>query len=172
MNPKIQMIRGLNVESLELVFDLRTEYLDNMLFHDFKLTPDNIISSNFYDNEEERNKEFKDITSFSEFFTIPGTGTITVDKLRLGITLEQFLILLSFDGESGTVEINFSEIELIEDRIFDKEKGLGLLKYFYLFMDVESVKFGYEPAIDDDTCLIELKSGVTPKKDMFNFNLL
>lgn len=96
------------MESLEVVFDLRMEYLNNMLFHDFKLTPDNIISSNFYDNEEERNNEFKDITSFSEFFTIPRTGTITVDKLRLGITLEQFLILLSFDGESGTVEINFS----------------------------------------------------------------
>lgn len=38
--------------------------------------------------------------------------------------------------------------------------------------DVESVKFGYEPAIDDDTFLIELKRGVTPNKDMFNFNLL
>ncbi|WP_145331971.1 hypothetical protein [Paenibacillus xylanexedens] len=80
---------------------------------------------------------------------------------------------MSFDGESGSVENNFSEIELIEDRISDKEKGLGLLKYFYLFMeryDVEPVKFGYEPAIDDDTCLIELKRGVTPNKDMFNFN--
>lgn len=159
------------MEFLEVVFDLRTAYLDKMLFNEFKLSADNIKSSHFYDTDEERDMEFHEIASFSEFFTKQKTGTITVKELRLGTILEEFLILFSFDGESGTIDINFSESELIEDNILNKEKCLKLMEYFLSLMeryDVKSVRFGYEPATDDDTCLIELKEGVTQIKDLVN----
>jgi hypothetical protein len=159
------------VEFLEVVFDLKTVYLDKILFNEFELTADNIKSSHFYDTNEERDKEFHEIGSFSEFFIKPGTGTITVKELKLGTKLEEFLILISFDEESGTIDINFSKSELIKDDNLDKEKCLKLLEYFLSLMkryDVESVRFGYEPATDDDTCLIELKEGVSQINDLVN----
>jgi hypothetical protein len=157
------------MDFFEFVFDFKTEYLDKMIFNEFKLTANNVKSSHFYDIDKQRDVEFHEIASFSEFFTKPGTGTITVKQLQLGTILEEFLILLSFDGESGTIDINFAESELIENHIFNKEKCLKLMEYFSSFMeryDVKSARFGYEPATDEDTCLIELKEGATQIKDL------
>ncbi|MBH5317317.1 hypothetical protein I6N90_05760 [Paenibacillus sp. GSMTC-2017] len=159
------------MEFLEVVFNLRTVYLDKLLFDEFKLTADNIKSSHFYDNDEERDKEFHEIASFSDFFTKPATGTITVKELQLGTVLEEFLIVFSFNEEFCTIDINFSESDWIVDNILDKKKCLELMEYFLSLMEryhIESVRFGYEPATDDDTCLIELKAGVTQMKDIVN----
>ncbi|WP_046226172.1 hypothetical protein [Paenibacillus dauci] len=157
------------MEFLEVVFDLKTVYLDKLLFKEFNLTEDKIKSSHFYDTNLEQDKEFYEITSCSDFFTKPGTGTVLVKKIQLGTMLTEVLVLISFDEESGIVEINFPESELIEGNRLDKEKCLKLLEYFLSLMehyDLKSVRFGYEPAADDDTCLIELKPDVTQIKDL------
>ncbi len=159
------------MEFLEIVFDFKTKYLDELLFHEFKLKPDHIKSSHFYDTDKEIDIEFHEITSFSNFFAKQGTGTIVVKEICLGMIMEEVFILFSFDGESGTIDISFPESELIEDKIFNKEKGLQLIEYFSSFMkryELKSVRFGYEPATDDDTCLIELKEGMTQIKDLVN----
>lgn len=99
----------------------------------------------------------------------PGTGTVLVQTLQLGANLEELLFLFSFHKESGTIEINFSELELIKDGSFDKEKCLQFLTYIVSLMEpyeIESVKFGYEPATDADTCLIEITDKDTDLEEL------
>lgn len=147
------------MEFLEVSFEIKMIHLDKIIFDEFNLNKEIIKTSHFYDTEEQMDKEFKEISSFVNFFNSPKTGTITVKELFLGTKIEDFLILLSFNSELGNIDINFSEEDFLVGDNIDKFKSSKLMDYFLPLMQkyqIKSIRFGYEPATDDDTCLIEL----------------
>lgn len=113
----------------------------------------------FYDQARTKDIEWYDIDSFSTFLLNPGTGTILFNVLELGVELKEVLIVISSDGEYITVEFNFKDTELLYKGVLDSKKCLHMLTYFQKWIEpynIQSIKFGYEPATDKDMCLIEV----------------
>jgi hypothetical protein len=147
------------MENMEVAFEIKTEYIDSLIYDEFQLNDEKIINSSFFGNIKNHDIGFSDIKSFRELFSESNGVVMYVKKLRTEIVMEGFQIALFFGPQSGFVEINFSKNELIHGDKIDKEKTYILLQYFKSIMDryeIKKIYFGYEPAIDDNTCLIKI----------------
>lgn len=149
------------MESLEIILiDFNKNNLDRFIKNDLNIQVDRIKSSHFYDNHSEKDIEFQQIESFEEILSPRGTGKLLLSELSLGHTLNDVIIVFSFDEESGDIVMNFPEEELLTGETSEATlKAQKLIEYVLDIMKkyaIEKVRIGYEPATDDDTCLVEI----------------
>lgn len=149
------------MESLEIILiDFNKNSLDRFIKNDLNIQVDRIKSSHFYNNRSERDIEFQQIESLEEILSPKGTGNILLSQLNLAHTFNDVMIVFSFDEESGDIVINFPEEELFSGENSEATlKAQKLMEYVLDIMkkyDVEKVRIGYEPSMDDDTCLVEI----------------
>ncbi|MEK4370543.1 hypothetical protein [Paenibacillus sp. FSL R5-0473] len=143
-----------------ILIDFNKNNLDRFIKNDLNIQAKRIKSSHFYDNHSESDIEFQQIESFEKILSPKGSGNLLLSELSLGHTLNDVMIVFSFDEEFGDIVINFPEEELFSGE--NSETTLKAQKLIEYILDIkkkyaiEKVRIGYEPAMDDDTCLVEI----------------
>lgn len=160
------MMEVVNLESLEIILiDFDKNKLDQFIKNDLNIQVGQIKSSHFYDNRSEKDIEFQQIESLEEILSPKGTGNVLLSQLNLGHTFNDVMIVFSFDEESGDIVINFPEEELFSGENPETMlKAQKLIEYILNIKNkysIEKVRIGYEPAMDDDSCLIEIDKETT-----------
>ncbi|WP_338707867.1 hypothetical protein [Paenibacillus amylolyticus] len=154
------------MQSLEIILiDFNKNNLDRFIKNDLNIQADQIKSSHFYDNRSENDIEFQQIESLEEILSPKGTGNVLLSQLNRGHTFNDVMIVFSFDEEFGDIVINFPGEELFSGE--NSETTLKAQKLIEYILDIknkyaiEKVRIGYEPAMDDDTCLVEIDKETT-----------
>lgn len=74
------------------------------------------------------------------------------------------MVVFSFDKDYGDITIKFPENELFAvDRSVQKHRAYKLVEFLLRLRDeynIAKVKIGFEPASDDDTCLVTIHEEV------------
>ncbi len=147
------------MEDLELIFGyIRVSDIEG-IFNWMSFNKKNIESSHFFINGED--KEYQDISSFSDYFKNQGTCNILIKELDLGVVVKKSIIVISFDEVYGDLTLNFSEDDWGTDEKTSDEKVRLLSEKLDLVkqnIHYTSILFGYEPAEDEDMQLINLKN--------------
>lgn len=153
------------MENIEvLLVDFQKDKLDQLVFEELQIIISKVKASHFFDKKNEEDVEFYQVNSLQNLLTPSGTGTILLHQLELGYTVNEILIVFSFDEEYGDIVFNFPESKLFTGKSTEvKSNWKKLLKFFiglkYKF-SISKVRIGFEPATDDDTCLIELNENI------------
>lgn len=149
------------MENLEIVLeDFRKDELDNLVFDELKINSSEVKSSHFFDNNRQEDIEFHQIKSIQEVLSPVGTGNVFLNQIEIGCSLKDVMIIFSFDNDSGDITFNFSESELFEGK--GSEVRLKAMKIVESLVnlkdkyDIPKIKLGFEPATDDDSCLVEI----------------
>lgn len=149
------------MENLEIILEnFRKDELDKLVFDEFKINSSEVKSSHFFDNNSGEDLEFHQIQSFREVLSPIGTGNVFLTQVDIGCSLKDVMIIFSFDEYSGDITFNFSESELYEGKSFEVRmraaemvESLVSLKEKF---DIPKIRIGFEPASDDDSCLVEI----------------
>lgn len=149
------------MENLEIILeDFRKDELDKLVSGELKINSSEIRSSHFFDNNSGTDIEFHQIKSLWEVLSPIGTGNVFLSQMEIGCSLKDVMIIFSFDKEFGDITINFSENELYEGKSSDvRQKAQKLLESLVVLKDkfnIPKIRIGFEPATDDDTCLVEI----------------
>ncbi len=158
----IKKIEGVGyLENLEIILeDFRKEELYKLVFDEFKISSSEVKSSHFFDSNTKTDIEFYQIESLSDVLSPTGTGNVLLNQLELGFSLKDVMIIFSFDKEYGNITINFSENELFEgENSSVRLKAKKILEALLVIKDkfnIPKIRIGFEPASDDDTCLLEI----------------
>lgn len=91
----------------------------------FKFKSENVKMSDFL--IDGKNKEYKDIISFSQYFKKPGECRLLVEDLNIGFNLKEALIIISFGETYSSFEVWFSKEDWEESPISDDDKKVKLL---------------------------------------------
>lgn len=140
--------------------DIKKKYLDEIIRKVLKPNNEDIISSHFFDKKSDKNIEFQDIGNFSDFFEIEGTGNLFLRATDIGTEIEKVFVIISCDGESADITINFDEEQFEKNNLEMKNK---LQKLFSKLCEIQNKYFisailvGYEPATDDDMKIAEFR---------------
>lgn len=149
------------MENMEIILsDFDKKLLSNLIYKELDLLNLNVTSSHFYDNDSEKDITFSEVKNIEQVLSPKGTGNIVVQKLVLGITLKDIVLVLSFDEEVGDIVLNFTENRLFQnEKEQDKENMRKLASYLRKlkeFYSIPNIFIGYEPATDEDTLLMEI----------------
>lgn len=149
------------MENLEIILeDFRKSELDKFIFEGLKINLSEVKTSHFFDNSSEEDIEFHQIKSFSKVLSPVGTGNVFLDQIQIGCILKDVMIIFSFDKDSGDITFNFSENDLFKGEISEvKLKALKILEYLVGLKgeyNIPKIRLGFEPATDDDSCLVEI----------------
>lgn len=149
------------MENFEIILeDFGKHELDKFVFGELKINSSEVKSSHFFDNSRQEDVEFHQIKSIEEVLSPVGTGNVFLKQIEIGYDLKDVLIIFSFDNDFGDITFNFSESEIFEGesseirlKAMKTVESLVRLKEKY---DISKIKLGFEPAIDDDSCLVEI----------------
>ncbi|MGG5342063.1 hypothetical protein [Enterococcus sp. AZ192] len=152
------------MEYLELIFEnIKVNDIEKIL-NEFKFKPENIESSHFFiDNED---KEYRDITSFSQYFKNKGTCNLLVRDIDLGTVIKKSIIIISFDETYGDITFTFSENDWEKDNISDDEKANILFQKLSMIknnINYSSILFGYDPVDEEDMQLFRIDNNSNEK---------
>ena len=156
-------------DNFEIIFNnFKRINIDNLIYEYFKISNIVIVNSHFYDEEADRDLEFSDIKSISEYFIKSRNACFSIKTLELGILLSDVVILINSDNENGEIVINFPVDTLfsgIKKEVGNKcEKILNCIREIKEKYNFETLIMGFEPATDDDMCLV--------KTDTINLKLI
>ncbi|GIO32251.1 hypothetical protein J2TS6_33920 [Paenibacillus albilobatus] len=149
------------MENLEIILeDFRKDELDKLVSDELKLNSSEVKSSHFFDNNSGEDIEFHHIKSFRDVLSPIGTGNVFLNQIEIGCTLKDVMIIFSFDRDIGDITFNFSESELYEGESSDvRLKAKKILESLLVLkdkFDIPKIRIGFEPASDDDSCLVEI----------------
>lgn len=149
------------MENIEIIYyDIEKHYIDKFISENLIFKKSDVKSSHFYDHLTEQDKEYFEIESIGQILSPTGTGSIVLKELSHGIILEDVVITLSFNENDGEIVINFPESSLlIGEAKTVKSNCSALLEHLSRVKErynLQKIRIGYEPASDDDTCLIEI----------------
>ena len=147
------------MENFEIILeDFRKDELDKLVFEELKISSSKVKSSHFFDKDSGDDVEFHQIKSFQEILTPLGTGNVFLNQIEIGCSLENVMVIFSFDKDTGDITFNFSERELLVGESTEIElkakkivESLLVLKDKY---DIPKIRIGFEPASDNDSCLL------------------
>lgn len=149
------------MENFEIILvDFRKDELDKLVFDELKINSSEVKSSHFFDNNSGADIEFHQIKSFWDVLSPIGTGNVFLNQMEIGCSLKDVMIVFSFDKEFGDITFNFLEKELYEGKSSDvrlkTRKTLEFLIALKEKFSIPKIRLGFEPASDDDTCLVEI----------------
>ncbi|TQR39823.1 hypothetical protein C7Y47_02020 [Lysinibacillus sphaericus] len=147
------------MENLEIILeDFRKDELDKLVFEELKISSSKVKSSHFFDKDSGDDVEFHQIKSFQEILTPLGTGNLFLIQIEMGCSLNNVMIIFSFDKDTGDITFNFSERELlVGERTEIKLKAKKIVESLLVLKDkydIPKIRIGFEPASDDDSCLL------------------
>lgn len=150
------------MENIEIILiDFSKEKIDKLIYEELKLPVLKEKSSYFYDNSLAMDLNFSQVKSIKEVLSPKGTGNIFLEELKIGISLKDILVIMSFDENYGDVVFSFPENEVLTDEKSESKFRLKSLIDFLINLkedyDIPKVIIGYEPATDEDTLLIEIR---------------
>lgn len=149
------------MDNFEIILkDFPKKNLDKFVDEELLKYKKMIRYSNFFDNKSNTNLTIEKILSLSGILDPIGSGIISFSALKFGVFLGSAVIMFSFDELVGDIEINFEEdsvfvgekIEVVNRCEKIIKKALELKKKY----SVPVVLMGFEPAEDEDTCLLKL----------------
>lgn len=149
------------MENLEIILvDFQKDELDKLVFDELRINPSIVKSSHFFDNNKQKDIKFHQIKSVKELLSPVGTGNVFLKHIDIGCSLNNVLVIFSFDNDSGDITFNFAESELFDSQSSEiKFKLMKMLKFLAPLQDkynIPKIRFGFEPATDSDTCLVEI----------------
>ncbi|MNO82234.1 hypothetical protein D3C76_735030 [compost metagenome] len=147
------------MENLEIILkDFRKDQLDKFIYDELKINSAGVKSSHFFDNNNGADIEFHQIKSFGDILSPIGTGNVFLNQMEIGCSIRDVMIIFSFDEGFGDITFNFSENELYEGKSSDVrlnvKKTLETLVGLKDKFNIPNIRIGFEPASDDDTCLV------------------
>lgn len=147
------------MENLEIILeDFRKDELDKLVFEELKITSLDVKSSHFFDKNNGEDVEFHQIKSFQEILSPIGTGNVFLNQIGIGCRLNNVMTIFSFDEDVGEITFNFSERELfLGERTEIKLKAKKIVESLLVLKekyDIPKIRIGFEPASDDDSCLV------------------
>ena len=154
------------MENMELIFEnMQAKNLEKLLFGDLSIQKEKVKTSHFYNNEEKKDLELKDVVSLEEYFSQQGTGNIFLEEIDIGVIISSVMIVISFDEIYGDVVINFPSDEVLNtENKFERKKYEAVfskISKIYERFDMSRVLFGYEPADDEDMLICRIdKNGI------------
>lgn len=153
------------MENMEIILsDMNKGKINTFLNRDFKIKSLNVKSSHFYDNKKKMDLTLLDVEDFEYILSPIGTGNIVLEKLDLGIEINDVVIILSFDEVLGDIVINFPESEVLSNEYEEiQRKLLDIITYTMNLKEkynIPKVIFGYEPATSPDSMLLELTNNM------------
>ena len=159
---KIQITGDDCIEYLEIILkNVKKSYLDQIVGRYIRLEKEDIISSYFFDKENDKNITYDEIKSLESYFHVCGTCTLYLKKLQVDIELKDVLIIISSDEKNAELTLNFPEKQFrdLEQNVL-KENLHRLVLYLIQFCkccEIHNWILGYEPAEDNDMKMIEWK---------------
>jgi hypothetical protein len=150
------------LENLEVILtNFSKDEINKFVLEELSLSDLNIKSSHFYDSFSGQDIEFHQIKSIQDILSPVGTGNLVLKYLEFGITMQNIVIVLSFDERLGDIVFNFPESNIFggDDKGITQSHCRHLLKHLMELKEkysIPNIRFGYEPASDDDTCLISI----------------
>lgn len=149
------------MEHLEIVLiDFPKDNIDELVFEELKINDFQIKSSHFFNNETMKEIQFNNVKSLKKIFTPCGTGNILLHQLDLGLNIKDVIIIFSFDEIVGDITFNFPEDGIeVSEILTDIKIVVQLLLDLRGKFNIPTIKFGFEPATDNDTCIIKLSDG-------------
>ncbi|MFE9275769.1 hypothetical protein ACQKLN_08925 [Paenibacillus glucanolyticus] len=150
-----------SLENLEIILeDIRKNELDRLVSDELKINSSEVKSSHFFDNISGADFEFHQIKSLMDVLSPIGTGNVFLNQMEIGCSLKDVMIIFSFDEEFGDITFNFPENELFDGKSSDvRLKAKKILESLVVLrdkFDIPKIRIGFEPASDDDTCLVEI----------------
>ncbi|AIQ53435.1 hypothetical protein [Paenibacillus sp. FSL R7-0331] len=147
------------MENLEIILeDFRKDELDRLIFEELRITSSEVKSSHFFDKNNGEDIEFHQIKSFQAILSPIGTGNIFLNQIGIGCSLNNVMTIFSFDEDVGEITFNFSERELfVGERTEIKLKARKIVESLLVLKekyDIPKIRIGFEPASDDDSCLV------------------
>ena len=149
------------MDNLEVILtNFSKDQLNKFVLEELSLSDLNIKSSHFHDSFSDQDIEFNQIKSIQDILSPVGTGNLVLKHLEFGLTIQDIVIILSFDERLGDIVFNFPD-----SNIFVGDKGITQSRCRYLIThlvklkekySIPNIRFGYEPASDDDTYLISI----------------
>ncbi|CAI6085188.1 hypothetical protein PAECIP112173_04552 [Paenibacillus sp. JJ-100] len=148
------------MEYLEIILeDFRKDELDKFISK-LKINLAEVKSSHFFDNNSGADIEFHQIKSFRDVLSPIGTGNVFLKQVEIGCSIKNVMIIFSFNKELEDITFNFSENELYEgessDARLNVKKILETLVGLKDKFNISNIRIGFEPASDDDTCIVKI----------------
>lgn len=150
------------MDNLEIILEnFPKEELDRFISDGLKMNSAEVESSHFFDNNRGEDIEFHQIQSFRDVLSPSGTGNVFLKQLEIGCSITDVVVIFSFDEAFGDITFTFSEKELYECKSSDVRLHvmtiLGTLIDLKDKFHIPIIRIGYEPASDDDTCLVKME---------------
>ncbi len=150
------------MEYLEIILkNIKKSYLDQIVGGYIILDKTDIISSYFFDKENNKNLSYAEIKRLEVYFNECNTCTLYAKKIQIGIELEDVLILIDSDGKDAELTLNFPEKQLsFLGQNALKENLDRLISHVVQLCkccEIPNWIMGYEPAKDSDMKIIEWK---------------
>jgi hypothetical protein len=146
------------VNNIEIILEnIKLHELDSIIIKELCIDKRNVISSHFYDEVKKQDIEFEMISSFNDFYAIPGTGNIYLSEVNIGMCIHNVIAVISFDEDLGDIVLNFKESELFLENMVISQNCVHIinkLQFIIKKYDIGSIIIGYEPASDEDMQLI------------------
>ena len=143
-------------------------FRSHFLLKVLKIDEKNIISSHFWDSENQLDLSFQQVSNIDRYFTNGGNANIHFKYIILGCKIQDVLIVISNDGRTCDVTLNFcTNTVLCWEKLFVKLWEIITNVY------VEMIIFGFEPAEDTDMKILEIqKEGFILYETYWDDNLI
>jgi hypothetical protein len=152
------------VEYIEIMLqDVSKNNIDLIIRQELKITKDIVVSSYFFDKSQQKDKEYSEIDSLVNYFSIPNTGNIYTKEITLGEKLYHVMVVISFDEDLGDITLNFKENDICNCDKSDLEikltKVVNELIEIQQKYDIKNIMLGYESVIDNENIILKISYG-------------
>lgn len=141
------------MENLEIVFkNVFAIEMSHFLLNVLNIDEKNIISSHFWDSENNLDLSFQQVSNIDNYFTNGGNANIYFRYIILGCKIQDVLVIINNDGRTCDVTLNFcTNPDLFWEKLFVQ------LCEIITNVGVEMIILGFEPAEDADMKILEMK---------------
>jgi len=151
------------MEYIEILFsNVKNQFVDEIIKKELKIASPVVKSSHFHNKNENKDLEYSDNLILKDYFAESNTGNMFVSRLTIGELLNDVMIVMSFDKDSGDIVLNFSENELnfkeIDTLKYKVENMAARLAEIGDKYEISSIKLGYESVLDAENVILSISN--------------
>ena len=152
------------MEYIEIMLqDVNKNDIDLIIRQELKITKDIVVSSHFFDKSQQKDKEYSEIDSLVNYFSIPNTGNIYTKEITLGEKLYHVMVVMSFDEDFGDITLNFNEYDICNcdnnDLKLKLTKVVNELIEMQQKYHIKNIMLGYESVFDNENIILKISDG-------------
>ncbi|WP_143320244.1 hypothetical protein [Clostridium sp. HBUAS56010] len=161
------------MEYIEIMLqDVNKKDVDLIIRQELNIKNDAVISSHFFNRLEQRDKEYEEINSLVNYFSIPNTGNVFIREITLGEKLYNVMVVMSFDEDFGDIILNFKEDDICncgsEELKLKLKKVTDVLIMMQKKYSINNVMIGYESVFDNENVILKISNGHKEVINKFN----